>query len=112
VPFVALKASHSFIHPPSVACDQCRKSKCKCERSSTSEACKNCVLLHLPCTSLGPSRKRGPPKGYIDAMEARLHQAEAIIGAFMMSGDARAKGVLADIAQVSPLQACLGWWRC
>lgn len=29
----------------SKACDQCRKSKCKCERSNPSEPCKNCVLL-------------------------------------------------------------------
>ena len=29
----------------SKACDQCRKSKCKCERSAASEPCKNCVLL-------------------------------------------------------------------
>jgi hypothetical protein len=34
----------------------------------------------LECTSLGPSRKRGPPKGYIDAIEARLHQTEALVG--------------------------------
>ena len=32
------------------------------------------------CTFLGPSRKRGPPKGYIDAIESRLHQTEALIG--------------------------------
>ncbi len=29
----------------SKACDQCRKSKCKCERSTPQEPCKNCVLL-------------------------------------------------------------------
>jgi hypothetical protein len=29
----------------SKACDQCRKSKCKCERTSPHEPCKNCVLL-------------------------------------------------------------------
>ncbi len=30
----------------SKACDQCRKSKCKCERSSSAgEPCRNCVLL-------------------------------------------------------------------
>lgn len=34
----------------------------------------------LACTFLGPSRKRGPPKGYIDAIESRLHQTEAVIG--------------------------------
>lgn len=29
----------------SKACDQCRKSKCKCERSTTQEPCRNCVML-------------------------------------------------------------------
>ncbi|KAJ6591310.1 hypothetical protein DFH09DRAFT_825847, partial [Mycena vulgaris] len=62
----------------SKACDQCRKSKCKCERG-TGDACRSCVLLGTECTFLGPSRKRGPPKGYIDAIEARLHQTEALV---------------------------------
>jgi len=30
---------------PLVACDQCRKSKCKCERSGPNEPCKNCMML-------------------------------------------------------------------
>ncbi|KAG1752093.1 fungal-specific transcription factor domain-containing protein [Suillus lakei] len=67
----------------SKACDQCRKSKCKCERSGDGEACKSCIMLGTPCTFLGPSRKRGPPKGYIDAIEARLHQTEALLGVLL-----------------------------
>jgi hypothetical protein len=27
------------------ACDQCRKSKCKCERTSDNESCKACIML-------------------------------------------------------------------
>lgn len=27
------------------ACDQCRKSKCKCERAGDGSACKNCMML-------------------------------------------------------------------
>ena len=27
------------------ACDQCRKSKCKCERSGADELCKSCAML-------------------------------------------------------------------
>ncbi|KAI0365000.1 hypothetical protein BV20DRAFT_1103242 [Pilatotrama ljubarskyi] len=83
----------------SKACDQCRKSKCKCERSSPQEPCRNCVMLGTECTFLGPSRKRGPPKGYIDAIEARLHQTEALIGILLSSKDSRAKTVLEDLAQ-------------
>ena len=29
----------------SSACDQCRKSKCKCERSALGDPCKSCVML-------------------------------------------------------------------
>ncbi|KAF9485619.1 hypothetical protein BDN70DRAFT_533969 [Pholiota conissans] len=83
----------------SKACDQCRKSKCKCERAALNEACKNCIMLGTPCTFLGPSRKRGPPKGYIDAIEARLHQTEALLGILLATEDERARGVLRDIGE-------------
>ncbi|KAI0640400.1 fungal-specific transcription factor domain-containing protein [Trametes meyenii] len=83
----------------SKACDQCRKSKCKCERSNPQDPCRNCVMLGTQCTFLGPSRKRGPPKGYIDAIEARLHQTEALIGILLSSKDSRAKSVLEDLAE-------------
>ncbi|KAI0080455.1 hypothetical protein K474DRAFT_1637713 [Panus rudis PR-1116 ss-1] len=85
----------------SKACDQCRKSKCKCERSSPHEPCRNCLMLNTPCTFLGPSRKRGPPKGYIDAIEARLHQTEALIGILLSSKDSRAKTLLQDLSEDS-----------
>jgi len=51
------------------------------------------------CTFLGPSRKRGPPKGYIDAIEARLHQTEALVGIMLASRDPRAQSLLRDIAR-------------
>ncbi|KAG7451574.1 uncharacterized protein BT62DRAFT_942573 [Guyanagaster necrorhizus] len=88
----------------SKACDQCRKSKCKCERTSPEEPCRSCVMLGTPCTFLGPSRKRGPPKGYIDAIEARLHQTEALLGIMISSEDPRAQTLLQDIAQDSLAQ--------
>jgi hypothetical protein len=83
----------------SKACDQCRKSKCKCERSSENEPCKACIMLGTHCTFLGPSRKRGPPKGYIDAIEARLHQTEALVGIILAVNDSRARGLLDDLSQ-------------
>ena len=58
------------------------------------------MKFFLACTFLGPSRKRGPPKGYIDAIEARLHQAEALLGIMLASGDSRAETLLDDISQV------------
>ncbi|QRV98551.1 Fungal specific transcription factor domain [Ceratobasidium sp. AG-Ba] len=81
----------------SKACDNCRKAKCKCEKSSDNVACRNCVLLGQECTFLGPSRKRGPPKGYIDAIEARLHQLEALLGTVIASPDPRAQSLVADL---------------
>ncbi|KAG5644833.1 hypothetical protein DXG03_007558 [Asterophora parasitica] len=51
------------------------------------------------CTFLGPSRKRGPPKGYIDAIEARLHQTEALLGIMISTSDPRAQSLLRDIAK-------------
>lgn len=54
----------------------------------------------IACTFLGPSRKRGPPKGYIDAIEARLHQTEALLGIMISSSDDRAQTLLREIARV------------
>ena len=99
----APKVSAPYSYPPCpadlpTACDQCRKSKCKCERAGArDEPCKNCVLLGTPCTFLGPSRKRGPPKGYIDAIESRLHQMEALVGTLLSSGDPRARSIIEDL---------------
>ncbi|KAL5478360.1 hypothetical protein ACEPAI_2544 [Sanghuangporus weigelae] len=101
----------------SKACDQCRKSKCKCERNRDSESCKSCLILGTPCTFLGPSRKRGPPKGYIDAIESRLHQTEALVGILLslanpergvLDGDdpvpdERARSLLEDLRNNDPL---------
>jgi len=54
----------------------------------------------LACTFLGPSRNRGPPKGYIDAIEARIHQAEALLGLMIGSNDQRVRTSLEDLAKV------------
>ncbi|KAF8624664.1 hypothetical protein AX17_006995 [Amanita inopinata Kibby_2008] len=101
IPGTALSASSekTVRRRSSKACDQCRKSKCKCERSAPGDACKSCVMLGIPCTFLGPSRKRGPPKGYIDAIEARLHQMEALLGIIISSTDSRAQTLLRDLAK-------------
>ncbi|KAK7007048.1 Zn(2)-C6 fungal-type domain-containing protein [Favolaschia claudopus] len=76
------------------ACDQCRKTKSKCERVGN-ETCKGCVLAgHAACTFLGPSYKRGPPKGYIHAIESRWHQVEALLGALLQCPDSRVQSIL------------------
>ncbi|KAH9927316.1 fungal-specific transcription factor domain-containing protein [Fomitopsis serialis] len=84
------------------ACDQCRRTKSKCERDKGAPArkpCHGCTALGLPCTYAGPSHKRGPPKGYILAIERRLHQVEALLGTIIGSEDPRAKGLIQDLSQ-------------
>lgn len=84
------------------ACDQCRRTKSKCERDKSASAkqpCRGCAALGLSCTYAGPSHKRGPPKGYILAIERRLHQVEALLGTIIGSDDPRANGILQDLSQ-------------
>jgi hypothetical protein len=47
----------------------------------------------------------GPPKGYIDAIESRLHQLEAIVGALLLAApmDARASTLLDDLRAVDEM---------
>jgi len=126
-----------IVYPHVSACDQCRKTKSKCERLSDT-LCTNCVTmdtgepsprlvpqmstsahirhsLHfcrfvgdpqwycLPhihaCLSAGPSYKRGPPKGYINAIEQRMQQFEALIGVILQTSDPRALGLISDLKQ-------------
>jgi hypothetical protein len=42
----------------------------------------------------GPSFKRGPPKGYIHAIEQRWHQVESILGAILSSKDPHVQALI------------------
>ncbi|EGN91754.1 hypothetical protein SERLA73DRAFT_80157 [Serpula lacrymans var. lacrymans S7.3] len=82
------------------ACDQCRKTKSKCEPSpSTLGTCKSCALTGNTCTFLGPSYKRGPPKGYIQAIEQRWHQVESLLGAVIACSDPRVQDIVSELQQ-------------
>ncbi|KAF5388613.1 hypothetical protein D9757_004721 [Collybiopsis confluens] len=101
------------------ACDQCRKTKSKCEKGvGEGTPCKSCTLAGTTCTFLGPSYKRGPPKeslpllplfdppslpppvqGYIHAIEQRWHQVESLLGVVLQCTDPRVQGVVADLRQ-------------
>ncbi|TFK30943.1 hypothetical protein FA15DRAFT_630298 [Coprinopsis marcescibilis] len=61
--------------------------------------CKSCALADTSCTFLGPSYKRGPPKGYIHAIEQRWHQVESLLGALLQCPDPRVQGVISDLQQ-------------
>ncbi|KAG0213719.1 hypothetical protein BGX28_003663 [Mortierella sp. GBA30] len=63
----------------SKACDSCRRKKVKCG------------------TYNDPTKKRGPPKGYIEAIEARLHRMEGLLGGLVKDKDPRAEIVRAEL---------------
>ena len=47
--------------------------------------------------SPGPSYKRGPPKGYIHAIEQRWHQVESILGAILASPDPQVRHLIKNL---------------
>lgn len=82
------------------ACDRCRKAKSKCERPAEDAIqCKSCALADTPCTFLGPSYKRGPPKGYIHAIEQHWRQVESLLGAILQCQDTRVQEFVNDLKQ-------------
>ncbi|KAG6837321.1 hypothetical protein H0H93_011416 [Arthromyces matolae] len=50
-------------------------------------------------SSRGPSYKRGPPKGYIHAIEQRWHQVESLLGAVLQCPDSRVQDLVSDLKQ-------------
>ncbi|KAL0951642.1 hypothetical protein HGRIS_008322 [Hohenbuehelia grisea] len=94
--FLQEAQSNSSRKRSSRACDQCRKTKSKCERGE-GDKCKSCQFSGSECTFLGPSYKRGPPKGYIHAIEQRWHQVEALLGSVLQCRDPGVQGVVADL---------------
>ncbi|ORX47776.1 hypothetical protein DM01DRAFT_1256965, partial [Hesseltinella vesiculosa] len=55
--------------------DSCRRKKIKCD--GLHPVCSNCESFTLECTYKDSTKKRGPPKGYIEAIENRLHRLES-----------------------------------
>lgn len=56
----------------------------------------------------GPSYKRGPPKGYIHAIEQRWHQVESLLGAIIQSTDPRVQGIVSELRQDDLAREILG----
>ncbi|CAG8537243.1 13309_t:CDS:2, partial [Ambispora leptoticha] len=81
----------------SKACDTCRKKKVKCD--GVQPRCGNCTTFNVDCTYNDTTKKRGPPKGYIEAIETRLHRMESLLGGLVQSNDPRAEAVLAQLIQ-------------
>ncbi|KAI8370766.1 fungal-specific transcription factor domain-containing protein [Choanephora cucurbitarum] len=88
----------------SKACEQCRRKKVKCDGAQA--VCSNCASANLPCTYKESTKKRGPPKGYIEAIEGRLHRLEALLGSIIHEDDPRSQAILAELN--SPLETAYG----
>ncbi|KAF9965067.1 hypothetical protein BGZ70_005467 [Mortierella alpina] len=67
------------------ACDTCRRKKVRCDGLQPS--CTNCTTFGFQCTFNDSAKKRGPPKGYIEALENRLHRMENLLGGLVQTGD-------------------------
>ncbi|OBZ84950.1 Nitrogen assimilation transcription factor nit-4 [Choanephora cucurbitarum] len=67
------------------ACDLCRKKKIKCDGAAP--ICGNCKAFQLGCSYQDTTKKRGPPKGYIEAIENRLHKLEGYLQDIVVPDD-------------------------
>ncbi|KAI8098464.1 fungal-specific transcription factor domain-containing protein, partial [Halteromyces radiatus] len=68
------------------ACDTCRKKKIKCDVDNC-HPCTTCKQYDWECTFNDTARKRGPPKGYIESLEARLLRMEQLLGQIQNDDD-------------------------
>ncbi|EAS32699.1 C6 transcription factor [Coccidioides immitis RS] len=67
------------------ACDECRRKKIKCDGK---QPCTHCTVYSYACTYDQPSnRRRNPAPQYIEALEARLQKAEALLRAVLPDVD-------------------------
>ncbi|CAG8509341.1 157_t:CDS:2 [Ambispora leptoticha] len=72
------------------ACDTCRRKKVRCDgvqAGSDPPSCTNCKAYGYECAFIDAPKKRGPPKGYIEALETRLQRMESILGGLVQSGE-------------------------
>ncbi|TIA81811.1 hypothetical protein E3P92_02325 [Wallemia ichthyophaga] len=65
----------------SKACLHCRKIKSKCSRPNNAAdgPCENCLNARVECIFQGATKKRGPPKGYIDSLSDKLGRLEVVL---------------------------------
>ncbi|KAJ3408244.1 hypothetical protein HDV05_005075, partial [Chytridiales sp. JEL 0842] len=59
------------------ACDTCNRKKIKCDGAKPT--CANCSKSMIPCSYSRGARKRGPRAGYIESLENRLREMEALL---------------------------------
>ncbi|OBZ89050.1 Nitrogen assimilation transcription factor nit-4 [Choanephora cucurbitarum] len=88
----------------SKACEQCRKKKVKCDGGLP--FCNNCNTQGFTCHYKESTKKRGPPKGYIEAIEGRLHRLEALLGSIVQEDDPRSQAIIDELN--APLETAYG----
>ncbi|KNC98880.1 uncharacterized protein SPPG_09320 [Spizellomyces punctatus DAOM BR117] len=59
------------------ACDACNKKKVKCD--GIKPTCSNCLRSSSSCSYSRGAKKRGPRAGYIESLENRLKEMEALL---------------------------------
>ncbi|KAF9998364.1 hypothetical protein BGZ79_007955 [Entomortierella chlamydospora] len=67
------------------------------KKSSVMQSIPFALTVKLSSTYNDPTKKRGPPKGYIEAIEARLHRMEGLLGGLVKDKDPRAEIVRAEL---------------
>ncbi|KAI9638126.1 fungal-specific transcription factor domain-containing protein, partial [Dioszegia hungarica] len=63
------------------ACDVCRRKKIKCDGPMNSQSTSKCAHCHeygKECTYVEAAKRRGPPKGYVEALEQRCGRLERL----------------------------------
>ncbi|KAF9009374.1 fungal-specific transcription factor domain-containing protein [Cyathus striatus] len=61
------------------ACDICRRKKIRCDGPQAHNKCSNCIAYSVNCTYEEAAKKRGRPKGYVEALEVRVEKLEKLL---------------------------------
>ncbi|ORY07866.1 hypothetical protein K493DRAFT_201670, partial [Basidiobolus meristosporus CBS 931.73] len=80
------------------ACDGCRRKKIRCDGEHPE--CSNCLYCGIKCTYNDIKKKRGPPKGYIEAIESRLHKMEHILSELIQNDPQMADAVMHEVRKL------------
>jgi len=83
----------------SKACDNCRVLKSRCERETPNQDCRRCELEGLECTSDAPVKRRGPAKGYVQLVETRVHELEAVMGVLLSNPHPEVRNMFVTLTQ-------------
>lgn len=64
------------------ACDACRRKKIRCDGAQAGKrniTCSNCQEQKIDCTYVEAAKRRGPPPGYIEALEWKVQKFEDLL---------------------------------